>query len=74
MLFRSLLDGLDPGLNDAAAAREVIIHGAPYVSAAFIAEHGRLGRSWGCPAVPEAEISRMIQLLGDGGLLFVYGG
>lgn len=69
-----LLDGLDRGLNDAAAAREVIIHGASYVSPAFIAQHGRLGRSWGCPAVPDAEMGRMIDLLRDGGLLFVYGG
>ena len=69
-----LLDGLDKGVNDKALAREVIMHGAEYVSAAFIALHGRLGRSWGCPAVPPRDMARIIELLADGGLLYVYGG
>ncbi len=68
-----LLHGLDKGLNCQAEAREVIMHGADYVSADFIAEHGRLGRSWGCPAVERTEMTRMIDLLADGGLLYVYG-
>lgn len=68
-----LLDGLDRGLNDGALRREVIIHGAPYVSPEFIAQHGRLGRSWGCPAVPIEDMTRVIDLLGNGGLLYVYG-
>jgi len=68
-----LLDGLDWGVNDNARSREVIIHGAEYVSSDFVAAHGRLGRSWGCPAVPTGDMARVIDLLGDGGLLFVYG-
>ena len=68
-----LLDGLDRGVNDNARFREVIIHGADYVSPDFVAAHGRLGRSWGCPAVPLEDMARVIDLLGDGGLLFVYG-
>lgn len=67
-----LLNGLDAGLNDQARAREVIIHGADYVSEQFIAQTGRLGRSWGCPAVPRKDMSRMISTLADGGLLFVH--
>lgn len=67
-----LLDGLDKGVNDQALAREVILHGAKYVSAPFIASHGRLGRSWGCPAVPIRDMARIIELLADGGLLYVY--
>lgn len=67
-----LLHGLDKGVNCQALAREVIMHGADYVSAEFIAEHGRLGRSWGCPAVARDQMDRMIQLLADGGLLYVY--
>lgn len=67
-----LLHGLDHGVNDQARAREVIIHGADYVSADFIARTGRLGRSWGCPAVPRAEMQRVIAALAEGGLLFVH--
>lgn len=68
-----LLEGLDRGVNDQARAREVIIHGADYVSAEFVAKHGRLGRSWGCPAVPRAEMAILIQSLADGGLLYIHG-
>ena len=68
-----LLEGLDHGVNDQARAREVIIHGADYVSAEFVARHGRLGRSWGCPAVPREEMAIMIESLADGGLLYIHG-
>ncbi len=67
-----LLQGLDKGLNDQARAREVIIHGADYVSEQFIAQTGRLGRSWGCPAVSRKDMSHMISTLANGGLLFVH--
>ncbi|MEZ4807730.1 MAG: murein L,D-transpeptidase catalytic domain family protein [Flavobacteriales bacterium] len=68
-----LLHGLDKGLNCQALSREVIMHGADYVSAEFIARHGRLGRSWGCPALPRADMARAIELLADGGLLYIHG-
>lgn len=68
-----MLHGLDRGLNCQAQSREVIMHGADYVSADFIAQHGRLGRSWGCPAVPRTDMPRMIDLLADGGYLYVHG-
>lgn len=68
-----LLHGLDAGVNDQARAREIIIHGADYVSERFIAQTGRLGRSWGCPAVPRADMAVVSAALANGGLLFVYG-
>lgn len=68
-----MLHGLERGLNCQAEPREVIMHGADYVSEGFIAEHGRLGRSWGCPAVSRADMPRMIQLLAGGGYLYVHG-
>ena len=68
-----VLDGLDRGVNDQARAREVIIHAAAYVSDAFVARHGRLGRSWGCPAVPREDMEKVIELLSGGGLLYVHG-
>ncbi len=69
-----LLHGLEKGVNDKALQREIIMHGADYVSEEFIAEHGRLGRSWGCPSIPRGDMALMIRLLADGGLLFVHGG
>ncbi len=67
-----LLYGLDKGLNCQALPREVIMHGADYVSEDFILANGRLGRSWGCPAVSREDMPRMIEWLAGGGLLYVH--
>lgn len=67
------LDGLDPGVNDQARARAIVMHGAWYVSEEFVARHGRLGRSWGCPAVESTRAGEVIDTLKQGGVLFVSG-
>lgn len=67
-----MLHGLDPAWNGHAEAREIIMHGADYVGQDFINAHGRLGRSFGCPAVSKEMMPRMIDLLANGGHLFVY--
>jgi hypothetical protein len=67
-----LLHGLEKGVNDHALEREIIIHGADYVSAGHIREHGRLGRSWGCPAVSPEVMRRLLDLLPEGSLLYVH--
>jgi hypothetical protein len=66
------LEGLDAGFNDRAMERAIVIHGAPYVSKDFARAHGRLGRSWGCPALPEAVAREVIDRVKDSGLVFAY--
>ncbi|MEC9483618.1 MAG: murein L,D-transpeptidase catalytic domain family protein [Halomonas sp.] len=66
------LEGLEPGVNDKAFERAIVIHGADYVDEAFITQTGRLGRSHGCPAVREDIASPLIDSLKDGQYLFVY--
>lgn len=69
---RSLkLDGMDPGFNDNARLRSIVIHGAPYVSEGTIAALGRLGRSQGCPAVSPEFSDQLISSLGEGSVLFI---
>jgi len=66
------LEGLEPDINDRAMERRIVIHGADYVSAAFAAVHGRIGRSWGCPALPLEQAHGIIDTIKDGALLFAY--
>jgi len=66
------LHGLEQGFNDRALARAIVMHGAPYVGAAIAAQLGRLGRSFGCPAVRPEVARPLIDTLKDGALLFAY--
>ncbi|HEX8725567.1 MAG TPA: murein L,D-transpeptidase catalytic domain family protein [Gemmatimonadaceae bacterium] len=66
------LAGLDPGLNDHAMERGIVMHGAWYVSRAMIARVGRLGRSEGCPALSEKAAPRIIHMIEGGSVLFAY--
>jgi hypothetical protein len=66
------LDGLDPGFNDRARERAIVMHGAPYVNADVARAQGRLGRSWGCPAVRPAVARELIDRVKGGSLIFAY--
>ena len=66
------LDGLDPGFNDHARERAIVMHGAPYVSDDFVRAQGRLGRSWGCPALGEEVARTVIDRIKGGNLVFAY--
>lgn len=67
------LDGMDKGFNTNAKERAVVIHGAEYVSEQFVSQHGRLGRSHGCPALPVALTSKIIDNIKGKTCLFIAG-
>ncbi|RQO32117.1 hypothetical protein DBR32_00440 [Taibaiella sp. KBW10] len=66
------LQGKDAGYNDQAYNRAVVIHGADYVSYGFIQGNQRLGRSWGCPALPVELTRPIIDNIKGGTALFIY--
>jgi len=66
------LFGMDRGYNDAALERCIVMHGAKYVSEDFIKSEKRLGRSWGCPAVPTSLAKPIINTIKNRTCLFIY--
>lgn len=66
------IDGMDGELNSNARQRAVVIHGANYVSRQYIKENGRIGRSFGCPALSYSISSEVIDLIKEGSCLFIY--
>jgi hypothetical protein len=66
------LEGLEPGFNDHARERAIVVHAARYVGADSIASLGRLGRSWGCPAVRPAVAKELIESIRGGSLIVAY--
>ncbi len=70
---RSLsLNGVENGINDMAAQRAIVLHGAGYVSKEAIRQMGYLGRSQGCPAVPESQVQDIINTIQGESCLFIY--
>lgn len=70
--YSLVIDGLEKGINDQARARAVVIHGADYCSDDFIQKNGRLGRSYGCPALPRDINQAVIDKIKGGSLLYIY--
>jgi len=66
------LQGLDPGVNDNALERKIVMHGAWYVSPEQVHRYGRIGRSWGCPALPVEAAHRVIDAIKGGSFVFAY--
>jgi hypothetical protein len=66
------MNGLEKGVNDNALARAIVIHGAPYVNPKLAKTQGRLGRSWGCPALRPEVAHEVIDNLKQGQMLFAY--
>jgi hypothetical protein len=66
------LHGMEPGVNDRAEARTIVVHGAPYVDEDVAHKLGRLGRSFGCPAVRPAIARALIDEVKDRTLLYAW--
>lgn len=66
------LAGLEKGINDKAFARAIVMHGASYVNQSFLNARGYIGRSEGCPAVPENDAEQIINQIKEGSCLFIY--
>ncbi len=66
------LVGLEKGYNDNVYDRAVVLHGAWYVSEDMIRNYGRLGRSYGCPAVRKEIATQLIDTIKNGSVLFAY--
>ncbi len=64
------LDGLDEG-NKTSRARAIVIHAALYAEPAFLKQHGKLGRSYGCIAFSKADLTRFTEEVPEGTLIFV---
>lgn len=65
------LSGQESGINDQAEARGIVVHGASYVSEER-ATTAYMGRSQGCPALPEKDYARAINMIRDGSVMFIY--
>lgn len=65
------LDGKDRGFNDNAEARAVVVHGADYIGENRLGS-AYMGRSFGCPAVPQAQSAQIINMIKNGTTLFIY--
>jgi hypothetical protein len=70
--FSMQLDGMEYGINNNAEERAIVVHGAPYVSEGFIRARGYIGRSHGCPALPEQLTKPIIEKIKNGSCLFIY--
>ena len=66
------IDGVEKGINDLAYKRAIVVHGAPYVSEHLGFSQGYIGRSLGCPALPEKIASKVIDEIKDGSCFFIY--
>lgn len=67
-----ILKGVETGINDNAEERAIVLHGADYANKGFVNQQGYLGRSLGCPAVPNHQVEAIIKAIQGASCLFVY--
>jgi hypothetical protein len=49
-----------------------VVHGSEYVGADYLRYNRMSGRSFGCPAVPAEQTSKVINTIKNGSCLFIY--
>lgn len=65
------MQGLDKGFNDRAFDRAIVVHGSNYIGDHRL-NSSYMGRSFGCPAVPQAQVNKLVNTIKDGTILFIY--
>ena len=66
------LSGLEKGINDKAERRKIVMHGSEYVGENYLRRSKYMGRSFGCPAIPEKLSRKLITAIKNGTCLFIY--
>jgi len=64
--------GIEKGYNDKAGRRSIVVHGADYIGDAWLDQNNYMGRSYGCPAIPEKECNYLINTIKNGSCIFIY--
>lgn len=70
--YSLILEGLEEGINDHARQRAIVVHGAAYANPSVISGGGRLGRSLGCPALPQKLARPIIDAIKGGSVMYIY--
>ena len=70
--YSLILNGLEKGINDRARERAIVMHGAAYANPSVVSKGGRLGRSFGCPAVPQKLSRPIIDAIKGGSVMYIY--
>lgn len=66
------IDGQEEGFNSKARERYVVIHGADYAEPSSIDRMGYLGRSYGCPAVPNTIAKDLIETIKGESVVYIH--
>lgn len=70
--YSLILNGLEKGINDRARERAIVMHGAAYANPSIVGKGGRLGRSFGCPAIPQKLSRPIIDAIKGGSVMYIY--
>lgn len=70
--YSLILHGDEKGYNSNLAKRSVVVHAADYANEDYIARNGRMGRSLGCPALPENIYKQVIETIKEKTMIFAY--